>query len=246
MKSIICSLVFVLFYSCQPKYIDSDIAEFEKELGEKNVATINLLLEDFEQNYLKFHYKNQSLDSAYNNFLVDIKKGNSLKQYPNHKKMYSVFSNSDLFSEIYLKPDSVWIARDKHSDIEDDKVVMKVNCDKEYPKLIKRYKSFNHSGQVEYDFEIENHCTGLTDFEKFTEEEIISKGLNHYQFNSLGKYNIALFNIQKRGAVFKNFQRIKESAGFLDCSNVASGLLYDKADLTDYFIKRIILLEMIY
>lgn len=250
MKSIIYSLVFVLFYSCQPKNIDSNIEEFEKELGEKNVATVNLLLEDFEQNYLKAHYKNQSLDSAYYNFLVDIKKGNSLKEYPNHKKMYSLFSNSDLYSEIYSKPDSVWIARDKHSDIanltKDDKVVMKLNCDKEYPKLIKRYKSFNQSGQVEYDYIAENQCTGFIDFEKFSDEEIISKGLNFYQINSLGKYNIVLFNLQKRGAVFKNFQRIKESAGFLDASNVASGLLYDKADLTDYFIRRIILLEILY
>jgi hypothetical protein len=250
MKNIICSLVFVLLYSCQPKNIDSDIEEFERELGEKNVATINLLLEDFEQNYLKVHYKNQSLDSAYYNFLVDIKKGSSLKEYPNHKKMYSLFSNSYLFSEIYLKPDYVWIARDKHSDIanltKDDKVVMKLNCDKEFPKLIKRYKNLNQSGQIEYDYVTENHCTGFIDFEKFSEDEIISKGLDHYKINSLGKYNIALFNLQKRGAVFKNFQRVKETAGFLDASNVASGLIYDKADLKDYFIRRFILLEIIY
>ncbi|UPQ78594.1 hypothetical protein M0M57_13305 [Flavobacterium azooxidireducens] len=250
MKSIICSLVIVLFYSCQPTNIDSDIVEFEKELGEKNVATINLLLEDFEQNYLKVHYKNQSLDSAYYNFLVYIKKGNSLKEYPNHKKMYTVFSNSDLFSEIYLKPDSVWIARDKHSDIanltKDDKVVMKLNCDKEYPKLIKRYKSFNQSGKVEYDFETENNCSGFNDYEKFSDEEIIMKALKQLQPNNLGKYTKALYNLQDRGTVFKKFQKIKESAGFIDHSNIAFGLVYYKADMSDYFIRRIILLEMIY
>lgn len=250
MKSIICSLVIVLFYSCQPTNIDSDIVEFEKELGEKNVATINLLLEDFEQNYLKVHYKNQSLDSAYYNFLVDIKKGNSLKEYPNHKKMYSLFSNSDLYSEIYSKPDSVWIARDKHSDIanltKDDKVVMKLNCDKEYPKLIKRYKSFNQSGKVEYDFETENNCSGFNDYEKFSDEEIIMKALKQLQPNNLGKYTKALYNLQDRGTVFKKFQKIKESAGFIDHSNIAFGLVYYKADMSDYFIRRIILLEIIY
>lgn len=250
MKSIICSLVFVLFYSCQPKNIDSDIEEFERELGEKNVTTVNLLLEDFEQNYLRAHYKNQSLDSAYYNFLVDIKKGNSLKEYPNHKKMYSLFSNSDLYSEIYSKPDSVWIARDKHSDranlIKDDKVMINPNCDKEYPKVIKRYKSFNKSGQIEYNYEFENNCNVFIDFEKFSDEEIINKALKQIEINSLGKYNIALFNLHGRGPVFKKFLTVKESVGFIDASNISSGLIHDKADLTDYFIRRIILLEMIY
>lgn len=250
MKSIICSLVFVLFYSCQSKNIDSDIEEFERELGEKNVTTVNLLLEDFEQNYLRAHYKNQSLDSAYYNFLVDIKKGNSLKEYPNQKKMYSFFSNSDLYSEIYSKPDSVWIARDKHSDIanltKDDKIMMELNCDKEYPKVIKRYKNFNQSGQVEYDYQTEFNCSGFNDFEKFSDDEIITKALKQLQPNNLGKYNKALFNLHDRGMVFKKFQKIKESTGFIDPSNVASGLLHDKADMSDYFIRRIILLEMIY
>jgi hypothetical protein len=246
MKSIICSLIVVLIYSCQPKNIDSDIVEFERELGEKNVATINLLLEDFEQNYLKVHYKNKSLDSAYYCFLEDIKKGNSLKEYPNHIKMYSFFSNSDLYSEIYLKPDSIWIARDKQSDTEDGKVVMKVNCDKEYPKLIKRYKSFNQFGKVEYDFETENNCSGFNDFEKFSDEEIIMKALKQLQPNNLGKYNKALYNLHDRGTVFKKFQKLKESTGFINHSNIAYGLLYYKADMSDYFIRRIILLEMIY
>ncbi|WP_333695871.1 hypothetical protein [Flavobacterium sp.] len=250
MKSIICLFVLVLFYSCKFKNNDADIEKFERELGEKNVATINLLLEDFEQNYLKVHYNNQSLDTAYYNFLVDVKKGNSLNEYPNHKKMDSLFSESDLYSEIYLKPDSVWIARDKNSDItnftKEGKVLIKLNCDKEYPKLIKRYKSFNQSDKVEYDYITENHCTGFIDFEKFSDDEIISKGLVHYESNALGKYNRAIFDLQNRGAVFKNFQRIKESKGFLNASSLASGLIYDKADLNDYFIRRIILLEIIY
>jgi hypothetical protein len=236
-------LVVIIFFSCTVQK-DPDIINFEKRLGTESVETLNNLVSDFETNYLKKYYKDVTADEAYLLFLKDIKNGDSVKQY-NYKKMYEMFKKSKLFSDIYLKVDSVWIAKDKTSDVMEEDSIFELDISDPYPKLIIRFKDQKLKSGYYY----EDHSYSSDDrsyFEKYSEEEIIQNGYLRRRFDYIGNYAMALNDIQDRGFVFKNFYKHKESSGGFDMTILASGLLYDKADTSDYFIKRIIVLEIFY
>jgi hypothetical protein len=242
MRIIITFLIAIFFSSCSSE--DKDIINFEKRLGPESVEILNILVADFETNYLKKYYKDVSIDEAYLLFLKDIKKGDSVQEY-NYKKMYEMFKKSKLFSDIYLKVDSVWIAKDKTSDVMEEDSIFELDISDPYPKLIIRFKHQKLKSGYYY----EDHSYSSDDrsyFEKYSEEELIQNGYLRRRFDYIGNYAIALNDIQDRGFVFKNFYKHKESSGGFDMTILASGLLYDKADTSDYFIKRIIVLEIFY
>jgi hypothetical protein len=244
MRIIITFLIALFFYSCSSE--DKDIINFEKKLGQESVETLNKLVADFETNYLKIYYKDVTIDEAYLLFLKDIKNGDSVKQY-NYKKMREMFKKSRLFSDIYCKVDSVWIAKDKNNDPPDftDDSAIELNIPNPYPKLIIRFKHQNFENGFSY--EDQSFSAGdRSYFEKYSEQEIIQDGYRRRRFDNVGNYAMALYDLQDRGIVFKNFYKHKESSGGFDMSILASGLLYDKADTSDYFIKRIIVLDIFY
>lgn len=238
-------LVVIVFFSCTVQK-DPDIINFEKRLGTESVETLNNLVTDFETNYLKKYYKEVTVDEAYLLFLKYINKGDTVKPY-NYQKKYEMFKKSKLFSDIYLKVDSVWIARDKNNDPPDftDDSAIELNIPNPYPKLIIRFKGQNFEN--DYYYEDQSFSAGdRSYFEKYSEEEIIQDGYRRRRFDNIGNYAMALYDLQDRGIVFKNFYKHKESSGGFDMSILASGLLYDNADTSDYFIKRIIVLDIFY
>lgn len=244
MKWYIIFSFFVLFLSCSVNEKDVAIVNFEKKLGPESVETLNMLIADFETNYLKKYYKEVTIDEAYLLFLKDISKGDSVKPY-NYQKMYQMFTKSKLFSDIYLKVDSVWIAKDKNSDLKDDNTT-KLNYPNPYPKLITRYKHQNFA-EYGYEYETQSFSTGdRSYFEKYSEEKIIQNGYRTWRYDNLGKYAMALYDLQNRGDVFKKYYEKRESSGGLVMSSLASGLLHDNANTSDYFIKRIIVLDILY
>lgn len=244
MKRYIAFLVVVLFFSCSVNEKDAAIVNFEKKLGTESIETLNNLVADFETNYLKTYYKNIDIDEAYLLFLKDISKGDSVKPY-NYRKIYEMFTKSNLFSDIYLKVDSVWIAKDKNSDRVDDSTE-KFNEPEPYPKLIIRFKDDNAFGSG-YQYQEQSISAGdISFFEKYSEEEIIQIGYGTRRYDNLGKYAMALYDLQDRGAVFKKYYKARENSGGLDMSLLAGGLLHDNANTSDYFIKRIIVLDVLY
>lgn len=246
MRIIITFLVAIFFSSCSSE--DPDIINFEKKLGPESVETLNKIVADFETNYLKKYYKDVTIDEAYLLFLEDIKNGDSVQQY-NYKKMFEMFEKSKLFSDIYLKVDSVWIARDKNNDPEDfsDDLTVDLNLPNSnpYPKLIIRFKDQKLKNGYYY----EDHRYSNDDrsyFEKYLEEKIIQNGYRTRRYDNGGNYAMALHDIQDRGLCFKIYYEKRISSGGFFMENLASGLLYYNADTSDYFIKRIIVLDIFY
>jgi hypothetical protein len=238
-------LVVFVFFSCTVQK-DPDIINFENKLGPESVETLNKLVADFETNYLKIYYKDVTIDEAYLLFLKDIKNGDSVKQY-NYKKMREMFKKSKLFSDIYLKVDSVWIAKDKNNDPPDftDDSAIELNIPNPYPKLIIRFKHQNFENGFSY--EDQSFSAGdRSYFEKYSEEELIQNGYLTRRYDNGGNYAMALLDIQDRGLCFKIYYEKRINSGGFFMENLASGLLYYNADTSDYFIKRIIVLDIFY
>ena len=78
------------------------------------------------------------------------------------------------------------------------------------------------------------------------EDSIIESRKNWISINSVGNYSRALRSIQNKSAFLSEFLELREAAGVLDPRLIAYNMLESKVDLDDYFIKRLIITEIVY
>lgn len=97
---------FVVLLSCIQKSIDPDVTIFQQELGEENIAMIDLLVEEFE-NHLDTHYPDLKTSEAYAQLLKDVsdqdRNNDSLLLAFQSKKSNESFRASPLYNELYVK-----------------------------------------------------------------------------------------------------------------------------------------------
>lgn len=97
---------FVVLLSCTQQRIDPDMAIFQQELGEENIAMIDLLVEEFED-HLDTHYPDLKTSEAYNQLLKDVSDwdttNDSILVVYQSKKSRENFRASSLYSELYIK-----------------------------------------------------------------------------------------------------------------------------------------------
>ena len=67
MKFINLFIILLLTFGCSS---DKDTAEFEKVLGKENSQTLTLLVNGFENDFLKKQYPNSELNESYKKFLI--------------------------------------------------------------------------------------------------------------------------------------------------------------------------------
>ena len=241
MKILISFIFLFLIISCSDKKAEKGISEFDKVLGIENVAMLDFLVSDFENDFLKRQYPNLDTENAYRQFLIELRDEKTENWKSISEKSRNKFKTSDLRLEMYEFPDSVWIIENSDFDkIESDSL--------EYikhpvPYIKSRYKYTNPDGTIEYSY-TRGNSSELTPNSNF--DSIINLELNRPNFNYAGKYLQALSSIKDKGKFHKEFYEQKNRAGFLFPESTARVMLEYDVDLNDKLNKKIIVLELIY
>lgn len=221
MKIYIIIIVFSTFLmaTCSKKENPINIAKFEEVLGKTNSQTLTFLVDDFEKNVLTKKYKNIPLKKAYELFLKD-----TIKDYYSYYSMVPIstkekFNKSQLKNEIFIFPDSVWIEENwVHSNYV--------------------YKS--EQGRVELG------DTQSSYNQDISRDSVLKSHKNHLYFNSRGKFIKALEAVKGKSDLIKEYYEIKEKIGNISNGIVPYHFERHKIDYSNYFTRRIIVLEFVY
>jgi hypothetical protein len=230
MKFINLIIILLLTLSCSTK---KDISEFEKVLGKENSKTLTYLVNDFESDFLKRQYPHLDTKNAYKQFLTELSKGETEYWKKISESSREYLEKSDLRLEIYSVPDSIWIERDP-------KKMLLSNGD--IPMLKIKRKYLMPDGTFGY-------STSESSFrykEPMNEDSIIKSRKNWIELNYVGSYTKALNSISNKSQFLTEYLGIRDAAGTIGPRLIADRMLETKIDLDDYFIKRLIITEIIY
>ncbi len=225
MRFILLLTASLFLLGCNNKVDQATIDKFESILGENNSKALSDLVLTFE-NEIQSKYETESLEEAYKLYLKDviirpeITTSEWLKQ--SHKRD-SIFQKlqCDLFTEIWMKPDSIWIENDFTNT-----AYYVINANNlEYDTLISKSTMHNRTDNI---------------------DSLISNGKKVADFNPIGKYIKAFKEIENASKFTKWYFQIKVDAGLMSPYITANAMLEDKADFNDYIIKRIIVIETYY
>ncbi|GHC65789.1 hypothetical protein [Ulvibacter litoralis] len=235
MKSIKIVILFLIFWSCSK---DKYVTDFDETLGPENSQTLTELVTDFETDFLKRQYPKLKTENAYEQFLTELRDGKTEDWKKISEKARKIFKSSDLKNEIYRYPDSVWIVENSSLDKKEDSLELLYSP---VPYIKSRYKYDNPDGTFEYLYS-RNYPNILSNMDT---DSIIKSEMKTPEFNTIGKYIQAIYQIKERDTFFNNFYRQKQN-GFIRPETLAKVILYQKVDLNDYLVKRIIVLEIAY
>ncbi|HLV39754.1 hypothetical protein [Xanthomarina sp.] len=232
-------MFIALIISCSDKKTADKISEFDKVLGKENVATLDFLVSDFENSFLKRQYPNLNTVNAYRQFLLQLRdrKTENLKTISQNAE--KKFRLSKLILEIYKFPDSVWVLENSSFDkMESDSFPVMRN---DFPYVKLRYKHINSDGSS--DFTYSRKYGEIRPNSNF--DSIINRELNTVKVNYTGKYYQALGEIKNKSKFHQEFYEKKISSGSL-YPMLADVMLLEKIDLNDKINRRIIVLELVY
>jgi|SRR5690606_4357170 len=230
MKFIYLTIILLLTFSCSN---EKDIAEFEKVLGKENSETLTYLVNDFESDFLKRQYPNLDTKNAYKQFLTELSKGETEYWKKISKSSREYLKESDLRLEIYSVPDSIWIERDP------EKLTLSFS---DVPMLKIKRKYLMPDGTFGF-------STSESSFrykEPINEDSIIESRKNWVDINYVGSYTRALNSIKNKSRFLTGYLDMRDAAGTIDPRLIADRMLETKVDLNDYFIKRLIVTEIVY
>ncbi|MBD0831252.1 hypothetical protein [Aestuariibaculum sediminum] len=231
MRYINLIIILHLTLSCSNQ---KEITEFEKILGKENSATLTCLVNDFESDFLKRQYPNIGIKKAYNQFLAELSKGKTEYRQNISENSREYLKRSTLRLEIYSVPDSIWIESDPK------KLTFYKNSD---ATLNIRRKHLKSDGTFRYE-------TSVSDFrykEPIDEDSILVESRKNWSdINYDGSYSRALNAISNKSDFLTEYIKIRDAAGKINPDIFAERMLESKVDLNDYFIKRLIITEIVY
>ncbi|TPV31412.1 hypothetical protein FJ651_14555 [Paucihalobacter ruber] len=235
MKFINLIIILLLTFSCSN---EKEIAEFEKVLGEASSKTLTLLVNDFENDFLKKQYPNSDLNDSYRKFLIDYKNGTTENWLPIPKKITDRFEASELKKEMYYHPDSVWILPNSSYDKVEEDSLLFLDSDRPYIKL--RKKDFWYSSPEKIVYEYDRHYIIIDS--TTNKDSLINKIMNLKYVNyQTGRYRQATDYIRKFGGFFEKFS---DRRGVFDKKQL-SELILEEADLNNELVKKLIVLEFV-
>ncbi len=241
MKILKTFIFFALIISCAEKKNAELASKFDEILGKENVATLDHLVSDFENDFLKRQYPNLDTENAYRQFLTDLRDDKTENWKRISQKSIDKFKSSDLRLEMYEFPDSVWIIENRALDkIESDSLQY---IKQPLPYYKKRFKYFNPDGTIEYSY-IRGNSIELTPNSNF--DSVIMREYNRPNFNYIGKYLQALEKVKDKTKFLKEFYEYKSEVGFLFSSQTAEVMLNYGIDLNNELNRKIIVLELVY
>jgi len=230
MKFINLIIILLLTFSCSN---EKEIEEFEKVLGKENSETLTYLVNDFESDFLKRQYPNLDTKKAYKQFLTELSKGQTEYWKKISESSREYLEKSNLRLEIYSVPDSIWIEHDP------EKLTLSFS---DVPMLKIKRKYLMPDGTFGF-------STSESSFrykEPIDEDSIIESRKNWVDINYVGSYSRALNSISNKSRFLIGYLDIREAAGTIDPMLIANRMLESKVDIDDYFIKRLIITEIVY
>ena len=130
-------------------------------------------------------------------------------------------------------PDSIWIERDP------EKLKLGIS---EVPMIKIKRKYLMPDGTFGF-------STSESSFrykEPIDEDSIIDSRKNWVDINYVGSYSRALNSVKSKSRFLTEYLDIREAAGTIDPMIIANRMLESKVDIDDYFIKRLIITEIVY
>ena len=240
MKILKLFIFIALIISCTGKKTVDKLSEFDKVLGQENVATLDFLVSDFENDFLKRQYPNLDTENAYRQFLIDLRDNKTENWKRVSEKGREKFESSDLRLEIYEFPDSVWILENSTFDkIESDSMSL---LNLPYPYIKSRFKYINPDGSTEFLYSRGGGEIRLND----NFDSIVKSELKTPRFIFFGKYFQALESIKDNSAFLKELYKAKDGFGQLPAKDTAEVMLGYNVNLNDPIIRKIIVLEIVY
>lgn len=228
---IIIFLLSIVLWNCS-SLKDEDLVVFEYILGTENTKTLNYLVSDFENDFLKNTYPKSSVTEAYKLYLEDVKNENTDHFKKISTKTRKLFVKSLFKYEIYQIPDSVWIERDTSK-----MMFLKLP----YGVLKKRFKFLNQKSEFEY-----TTSEGSLDSFIKNKDSMLLNEMKIVGHNNVGKYMTALYITRNSSAFLKEYYYRKELSGSLYSTTLADVMLNRDLDFNNPIIRRIIILEMVY
>jgi hypothetical protein len=216
MRVLITLLMILSLVSCNQanKNRDSRIEKFEKSFGVKELEYLNEIIDNLD-NYLIQNYPDQK--SKFRAYLADINE-NKVKYY---WKIDSIKLNKYRESNLFRKyekiyPDTVWFQE-------------KTFCIK-YPD-VEFIEEIIPIRKKKVDLNIDSMINALKQEPKLL---LIEQS----------DFEKALKSIQKPDSLITSYQEVKNVAGDLSPSILASGLMYYMTEYNEYFAKRIFVMDL--
>ncbi|SFO01994.1 hypothetical protein SAMN04487989_1124 [Bizionia echini] len=202
-------------------------------MGKENSETLTYLVNDFESDFLKRQYPNLDTKKAYKQFLTELSKGETNYWEKISKNSKAYFEKSNLKLEIYSVVDSVWIERSSNALSSENSTI---------PMIKFKFKYLKPNGTFGYSYSEASYHNK----EPKKEDSIINSRKKWVDINRVGSYKRALDSISNKSTFLTDYLDIREAAGIISSFIVAKRMLAYNVDLNDYFIKRLIITEIVY
>jgi hypothetical protein len=219
MKHIFIIVIAVLLFSCnENKKIEGErINRFENSLGEKETKYLNEIVRDFDS-YLMTKFKDKKSESEFKQYLTEL----SESENPDFWKIDNIkldkYLNSNLFAKYdSIYPDTVWY----------DNNVINVS----FASSIGIANSIAPIKRKNQELNIDSLINSIKTQPRLNEIEP-------------SYFQIALESIMTEDSLVLNYIDAKQAAGTISSRLIASGLIYNLSPETEYFAKRIMIMEM--
>ncbi len=216
-------MTLIVLTACHNQNVDPRIETFESFLGEDNSELLSEKVKSFEL-FLKMNFNDLSIEKAYLKYLKSIEDGEFEYAYwkydgTGYTEINKLIEESGLRREIWLKPDTVWIVDGK---------------------LYYEYTYFDSKDT----FLTQGNSLFPEDDLIVNQDSIIKTEKQPSTFNINGKYIRGLELVKDNDSAIITYIDNKHALINVAPTIVAGELLYYKADFSDYFIKRIIAIEL--
>ncbi len=228
-KYLVLIICFLFVLGCTSK---GQINTFEAILGKSNADVLTYLVDDFENDFLQKQYPNLTIEEAYVQYLIELDNdmsGNWKK--PSISKRI-ILDKNNLKYQIYALPDSVWLETNQ------DEMLIKGDT----ATVKTRWKYINEKGSFDYAFDE----SSISRNEPKDIDSLLNIRKKYIDINYVGKYRKALKAISKNNKFVKEYIDYTDAVGNIDPRMIAGKMLMAKVDVSDYFIKRLIITEIIY
>ncbi|MCF6294189.1 MAG: hypothetical protein L3J25_00695 [Flavobacteriaceae bacterium] len=178
---------------------------------------------------MKKNYPDLSIEQAYKKFIIEIENSNN-SEWGNPRmslKSRKIFDSSKLKSQVYGITDSVWV--------ELNNGILHLKTRRKYQKPDGEFvMGTNTSSSASY-------------HEGMFDTVYMNKQMKTVDFNHYGKYQQALDSISRENEFVLNYlEAMKKTGRKRHPSFVAYEMIMANVNYTDYFIKRLILTEIVY
>ena len=216
MKKIIFILIPFLFACNNDK---ARIQKFEEHFGTEQSTVLTELVLEFEAQ-LKTFYGTNDLKKAYYDYFND----NKNEHFNFYKEFYDTYREKII--------DVL-----KQAKIDEEIVKRPIDVEYENGKFLKHYVYDADTFQ-------EEHLIIVPEIKNI--DSVLQIEKKSVEFNMYSKYFQALNLIKEDDSTIIKYLDAKDAIGFIPPSIFANAFLFDKVDIEDYFIKRIVFTEFYY